>query len=92
MPSDPTYDRPTHRWNDPDNDGHDCVACPSDSIWKCDEAAHPGGVLPPLTPIKGLQVEDLSDLIAPEDKAKLDAELARMAHVRKMALPGEQLP
>lgn len=33
-------DRPDHPWNDPDGDGHNCVNCPSSSIWKCDEAAH----------------------------------------------------
>lgn len=32
--------RPNHPWNDPDGDGHNCVDCPSSSIWKCDEDAH----------------------------------------------------
>jgi predicted Rdx family selenoprotein len=29
-----------HIWNDPDGDGHNCIDCPNDSIWKCDESAH----------------------------------------------------
>lgn len=32
--------RPTHFWNDPDGDGHDCIDCPEGSIWRCDEPAH----------------------------------------------------
>lgn len=32
--------RPDHPWNDPDGDGHNCVGCSPDSIWKCDWAAH----------------------------------------------------
>jgi hypothetical protein len=32
--------RPMHDWNDPDGDGHTCVDCPPESIWKCDERAH----------------------------------------------------
>lgn len=32
--------RPLHVWNDPDGDGHNCADCPTDSMWKCDEAAH----------------------------------------------------
>lgn len=38
-------ERPTHYWNDPDGDGHNCAMCSSDSIWKCDRAAHPEGTL-----------------------------------------------
>lgn len=34
-------DRPTHWWDDPDGDGHNCDFCDPDNIWKCDEAAHP---------------------------------------------------
>lgn len=36
----PVTDEPTHPWNDPDGDGHNCVDCPSSSIWKCDKAHH----------------------------------------------------
>jgi len=32
---------PQHFWNDPDNDGHDCIDCMPGSIWRCDKAAHP---------------------------------------------------
>jgi hypothetical protein len=32
--------KPTHPWNDPDNDGHNCIDCPTWSIWRCDEAVH----------------------------------------------------
>lgn len=35
-----TVTRPAHDWNDPDGDGHTCVDCPPESIWKCDEYAH----------------------------------------------------
>lgn len=34
-------DTPHHLWNDPDGDGHNCVDCSPDSIWKCDKNAHP---------------------------------------------------
>lgn len=33
--------KPTHPWNDPDDDGHDCADCPDVSMWKCDRWAHP---------------------------------------------------
>jgi len=33
-------EKPLHVWNDPDADGHNCADCPTDSMWKCDEAAH----------------------------------------------------
>ena len=36
-----SVDRPTHWWDDPDGDGHNCDFCDPDNIWKCDEAAHP---------------------------------------------------
>ncbi len=31
---------PDHPFNDPDRDGHTCVDCATESIWKCDAEAH----------------------------------------------------
>ena len=39
--ADSVTDRPTHWWLDPDGDGHNCDFCDPESIWKCDERAHP---------------------------------------------------
>jgi hypothetical protein len=33
--------QPDHLFNDPDNDGHDCVDCPEWSVFRCDDLAHP---------------------------------------------------
>src|SRR5258707_243619 len=42
-PSEREAAHPTHHWNDPDGDGHNCADCASDSMWKCDAAAHVPG-------------------------------------------------
>jgi hypothetical protein len=62
-------ERPTHPWNDPDDDGHDCADCPSDSMWKCDRLAHPlGGAY---------------DLLTTEQQATLQSSLEENARVRR---------
>lgn len=80
-------ERPTHAWNDPDGDGHDCVDCHPESIWKCDRNAHPGeSVLPPLTPIPGLENFDPDDLLTDEDKRSYSewAEQYRITQIKAM--------
>lgn len=74
---------PLHVWNDPDGDGHNCADCPSDSIWKCDEAAHSQSILPDVTPILGLTFETPTDLLSPEKKAALEKSLRDNQRVRR---------
>lgn len=44
-----------------------------------------GAVLPPLKPIPGLNVNDPRELLSPEQRAELDADLERMARQRRTA-------
>lgn len=68
----PESEYPQHPWNDPDNDGHNCVDCYPESIWKCDRYAHPGkSILPPLTEIPGLKFNSINDLLTDEDKKQI---------------------
>lgn len=64
-------ERPRHPFFDPDQDGHNCVLCSSDSIWKCDVAAHPN---------------DPYDWLTDEQRTQLRADLAAMAKARRAAL------
>ena len=81
----PEVGRPDHPWNDPDSDGHDCVDCDPMSIWKCDRAAHPGGVLPALTDVPGLRLDSIDDLLSDDERKALNADLERMARQRRTA-------
>lgn len=60
--------RPTHRWNDPDGDGHNCADCPEVSMWKCDRLAH---------------MHNAYDLLTDEQLRDLDASLEKDAEVRR---------
>jgi hypothetical protein len=64
--------KPDHKWNDPDEDGHDCADCAPDSMWKCDRFVHLLGGM-----------RSAYDLLSPEQQSSLADELAKGAAVRR---------
>jgi hypothetical protein len=73
--------RPIHAFNDPDGDGHNCVDCSPDSMWKCDYGAHLNGG--DATFIEGTSFSDPRELLSDKQQRELDEALERDARARR---------
>jgi hypothetical protein len=59
-----------HPWVDPDGDGHNCILCDPESIYKCDQAAHSTD---PYDWLEPEQREELLNLFREMAKARVTA-------------------